>query len=149
MCCPGEVTTLGWILEPDGKLNPLVLDAKPARLTLETIGDTEWVLRSWELKEPAPKQPTITLMFKDGRFVGSSGCNNYFAPAKEGTMPGDVEVGPVGTTRKSCPDNEMAVERRFLDELARVRKFGFFVTQLALTWEKAGVWKTMLFDKRR
>jgi heat shock protein HslJ len=148
-CCPGEVTTLGWTLEPGGKLNPLTVNAPLARLTLETIGETEWVLHSWDSKEPAPKQPTITLMFKDGRFAGSSGCNNYFAPAKAGTMPGDVEVGPVGTTRKSCPDKEMAVERRFLDQLTRVRKFGFLATRLALTWEKEGVWKTMLFDKRR
>jgi heat shock protein HslJ len=147
MCCPGEVTTRWWTLDPGGKLNPLIVTAKPARLTLETIGNTEWVLRSWDLKAPAPKQPTVTLIFKDGRFTGSSGCNNYFAPAKEGKIPGDVEVGPVGTTRKSCPGKEMSVERRFLNQLVRVRKFGFMVTQLALSWEKDGVWKTMLFDK--
>ncbi len=149
MCCPGEVTSLGWTLEPDGKLKPVMVNAKPERLTLETIGNMEWVLRSWDLREPAPKQPAVTLIFKDGRFTGSSGCNNYFAPAKEGTMPGDVEVGPVGATRKSCPNKEMAVERRFLDQLARVKKFSFLVTQLALTWEKEGVWKTMLFYKQR
>ena len=148
MCCPGEVITLGWNLEPDGKLNPFIVTAKSERLTLETIGNTEWVLRSWNFKEPAPKQPTITLIFKDGRFTGSSGCNNYFAPAKEnGSLPGDVEIGPAGTTRKSCPEKEMAVERRFLDQLVHVRKFGFLVTQLALSWEKEGVWKTMLFYK--
>ena len=118
-------------------------------MTLETIGNTEWVLRSWDFKQPAPTHPVVTLIFKDGRFTGSSGCNNYFAPAKEGNMPGDVEVGPAGTTRKSCPDNEMSVETRFLDQLARVKKFGFLVTQLALSWEKEGVWKTMLFDKRQ
>lgn len=150
MCCPGEVTTLGWTLEPNGKLDPFIVTAKPQRLTLETLGNTAWVLRSWDFKDPAPKQPTVTLIFKDGRFTGSSGCNNYFAPAKEkGNMPGDVEVGPAGTTRKSCPNNEMAVERRFLDQLVRVRKFSFLVTQLTLSWEKEGVWETMLFDKRQ
>jgi heat shock protein HslJ len=148
MCCPGEVTTLGWTLEPGGKLNPFIVTAKPERLTLETIGNTEWVLRSWDFKEPAPAQPVVNLFFKDGRFTGSSGCNNYFAPAKERTMPGDVAVGLAGTTRKSCPDKEISVERRFLDQLARVKKFGFLVTQLALSWEKEGVWKTMLFEKR-
>jgi heat shock protein HslJ len=149
MCCPGEVTTRGWTLEPGGTLNPFVVTAKPERLTLGTVGNTEWVLRSWDLKAPAPKQPTVTLIFKDGRFTGSSGCNNYFAPVKEGNIPGDVEIGPAGTTRKSCPNNEMSVERRFLDQLARVKKFSFLATQLALSWEKVGVWKTMLFDKRQ
>jgi heat shock protein HslJ len=148
-CCPGEVTTLGWTLEPSGQLNPLIIiaSASPSRLSLETIGNTEWVLRSWDVKEPAPKQPTVTLVFKAGRFAGSSGCNNYFAPAKDGNMPGDVEVGPAATTRKSCPDNEMSVERRFLDQLSRVKKFGFLVSQLALSWEKEGVWRTMIFEK--
>ena len=148
MCCPGEVTTREWTLEPGGKLNRHAVTAKPARLTLETIGNTEWILRSWDSKQPAPTRPAVTLIFKDGRFTGSSGCNNYFAPAKEGKIPGDVEVGAAGTTRKSCPDNEMSVERRFLEQLVRVRKFGFLVTQLALSWEKDGVWKTMLFDQR-
>jgi heat shock protein HslJ len=149
LCCPGEVTTRGWTLEPGGKLNRYTVTTKPGRLTLETIGNTEWILRSWDSKQSAPKQPTVTLVFKDGRFTGSSGCNNYFAPAKEGNIPGDVEIGPAGTTRKSCPNNEMSVERRFLDQLARVKKFSFLVTQLALSWEKEGVWKTMLFDKRQ
>jgi heat shock protein HslJ len=149
MCCPGEVTTREWTLEPGGKLNRYTVTAKPARLSLETIGNTEWILRSWDSKQPAPTRPAVTLVFKDGRFTGSSGCNNYFAPVKEGKIPGDVEVGAAGTTRKSCPANEMSVERRFLEQLVRVRKFGFLVTQLALSWEKDGVWKTMLFDKRQ
>jgi heat shock protein HslJ len=149
MCCPGEVTTREWTLEPGGKLNRYTVTAKPARLTLETIGNTEWILRSWDSKQPAPTRPAVTLVFKDGRFTGSSGCNNYFAPVKEGKIPGDVEVGALGTTRKSCPASEMSVERRFLEQLVRVRKFGFLVTQLALSWEKDGVWKTMLFDKRQ
>ena len=147
-CCPGEVTTLGWALEPDGKLKPFFVNAKPERLNLETLENTEWVLRSWVFKEPAPKQPIVTLMFKDGRFTGSSGCNNYFASAKDGKIPGDVEMGPAGTTRKACPNRAMSVEKRFLDQLVRVKKFGFLATQLALTWEKEGVWQTMLFDKQ-
>jgi heat shock protein HslJ len=148
-CCPGEVTTLGWILEPGSKLKPFIVTVRPSRLSLETLGKTEWVLRSWDLKESPPKQPMVTLVFRDGRFTGSSGCNNYFASAKEGKIPGDVEVGAAAATRKSCPENEMAVERRFLDQLVRVKKFGFLVTRLALSWERDGVWKTMLFDKRQ
>jgi heat shock protein HslJ len=148
-CCPGEVTTLGWTLEPGGKLKPFITTVGSSRLRLETLGKTEWVLRSWDLKESPLKQPVVTLVFRDGRFTGSSGCNHYFAPAKEGSIPGDVKVGVAGTTRKSCPGNEMAVERRFLDQLVRVKKFGFLTTRLALSWEKDGVWKTMLFDKRQ
>jgi heat shock protein HslJ len=147
-CCPGEVTTVGWTFEPAGKLKSFIATVRPSRLSLETLGKAEWWLRSWDLKEAPPKQLIVTLVFKDGRFTGSGGCNNYFAPAKEGNIPGDIEVGPASTTRKSCPANEMSVERRFLNQLARVKKFSFLVTGLALSWEKDGVWKTMLFDKR-
>jgi hypothetical protein len=40
MCCPGELTTLGWNVEPNGKLSPFAATAKPERLTLDTIGNT-------------------------------------------------------------------------------------------------------------
>ena len=147
-CCPGEVTTHGSTLKPNGKLNPSMVTDKPGRLTLATIGGAEWVLRAWAIDEPAPEEPEVTLMFKDGRFVGNGGCNRYFAAAKEGDMPGEVIVGPAGATRMACPEPAMAVEARFLEQLGRVKKFGFFVTRLALSYEKDGIWQTMLFERR-
>jgi heat shock protein HslJ len=147
-CCPGEVTTRGWNLDPRGFLNPLIVSNKPERLSLETIAGTQWVLRAWDLEELAPEEPEVNISVQDGRFAGSSGCNRYFAPVKLGDMPGEVSVGPTGSTKMACPEQVMEVEDRFLRQLGSVKKFGFLVGQLALSYEKDGAWGTMLFDGR-
>ena len=147
-CCPGEVVTRRWQLRPDG-LQETQAASPPGRLTLKTIGGTEWVLRAWNLYDAAPADPEVTLAVKDGTFVGGSGCNRYFAAGKLGAMPGDVTVGAVGATRMACPEEQMAVESRFLKQLSAVRKFGFRVGQLALSYEVDGVWGVMLFDAQQ
>jgi heat shock protein HslJ len=144
-CCPGELVTRRWQLRPDG-LQETQAASPPGRLTLETIGGSEWVLRAWNLNDSAPAEPNVTLAVKDGKFVGVSGCNRYFAAVKLGAMPGDVTVGAVGATRMACSEERKAIESRFLKQLAEVKKFGFMVGQLALSYEAAGVWGVMLFD---
>lgn len=146
-CCPGELVTRRWRLGPKGLREPGAA-TKAGRLTLETIAGTEWVLRSWTLADPAPAEPQVTMAFKDGKFAGTAGCNRYFAGVKPGEMPGDATVGLAGATRMMCPPGQMAVEDRFLKQLAGVKKFGFMVGQLALSYETDGVWGAMLFDPR-
>lgn len=147
MCCPGELASRVW--EMGGKGVREILPAtQHGRLSLSTIAGTEWVLRSWAWDEPAPLEPQVTLVFEDGRLAGSAGCNRYFAAAETGASPGDVSVGPAGSTRRACPDPIMAVEDRFLRQLGGVRKFGFMTAQLALTYESNGSRGTMLFARR-
>ena len=146
-CCPGELVTRRWQLGAAGLVETQA-PSKPGRLTLETIAGTEWVLRAWNVNDPAPAKPEVTLALTDGKLAGGAGCNRYFAPAKSGEMPGDVTVGPAGTTRMMCPPDQMAVEHRFLQQLAGVKKFGFMVGQLALSYETDGVSGVMLFDAR-
>ena len=147
MCCPGKVVTRVWTLANDGTLTAVVPSEKPSRLTLETIGGVEWMLKSWDIGDPVPQGARVTLAYKDGRFAGAGGCNQYFAPVKDGDAPGEVIVGPIGATRKSCAEAENAIETRFFEELAHVKKIGFWLTQMALTYETKGVWRTMLFTK--
>lgn len=148
-CCPGEVASLGWTLSPDGTLNPAKASGAAGRLTLETIGGTQWVLRSWQRHESAPSAPEVTLAYQDGRFAGRSGCNRYSAPVRTGDMPGDVVVGPAGTTKMACPGPAMAVEMRFLKQLAGVTKFGFMAGRLMLSYEADGILEVMLFAKKQ
>jgi len=93
-------------------------------------------------------EPEVTLRYEDGRLVGMSGCNNYFTTPQEGETPGDISVGPIGSTQMACPELAMAVESRFLVQLGAVNAFGFMVTQLALSYEKDGASGVMLFDAR-
>ena len=147
MCCPGELVTRGWHLLPGG-LEEFVTSSKSGRLSLETLSGNEWVLRRWTWDEAAPEAPEVTLAFQEGKFVGKSGCNSYFAPATAGEMPGDVDVGPAGSTRMSCPEPAMQIENRFLEQLAAVKKYGFLAGQLALTYQAQGAAEVMLFERR-
>jgi heat shock protein HslJ len=145
-CCPGDLVTRRWRLA-GGRLEeqtPVV----EGRLTPSAIESTEWVLRSWSWDEPAPAEPEPTLVLVGDRIAGDAGCNRYFASVSEGAAPGEISLGAAGTTRMACAPERMAIEDRFLSQLAGVRSFGFMVGQLALTYQRDGVVGVMLFDAR-
>jgi len=145
-CCPGEVTSLGWRLAAAGDLESIAVGGEPFRLSLAILADTEWVLRAWSSGEPAPEEPAVTLSFAEGQLAGHAGCNRYFASARDGEMPGDIIIGPAGATKMACPDPQMAVESRFLAQLAGVTKYSFVVGKLALSYEIEGQYGTMFCE---
>jgi hypothetical protein len=147
-CCPGEVATLGWRLLPEGGLSPIAVREEPGRLSLEMIGDDPWVLREWSWGEAVPEEPEVTLRFDEERLMGSSGCNNYFAAATPGEVPGVVSIGPIGATRMACPEAEMAVEARFLSLLEGVKRYGFLAGGLMLEYATPDDSGLMIFDRR-
>jgi heat shock protein HslJ len=146
-CCPGDLVTRTWELA--GAALKEGTPVKTGRLSIDVLAGPEWVLKAWAWEEAAPAAPEVTLKLDGGRLAGSAGCNGYFAPVKAGGSPGDMRVGPAGSTRKMCPDAEMAVEQRFLDQLAGVTQLRFVAGQLALpytTQDKS--FGVMLFDRR-
>ncbi|MDH4067071.1 MAG: META domain-containing protein, partial [Acidobacteriota bacterium] len=135
-----------WELGADG-----LREAEPTttgRLSIETIAGAEWVLRAWDLDEPAPAAPEVTLMVDGDRLSGSSGCNRYNATVKAGEAPGELSIGPMMSTRMACPEPEMAVETRFGRQMGAVRKMQFVVGRLVLTFEKNGSFGAMAFERR-
>jgi len=146
-CCPGDLVTRTW--ELSGAALKEAAPVKTGRLSLDALAGTEWVLTSWAWDEPAPAAPDVTLTLDGTRVVGSAGCNNYFAQVTPGDSPGGIKIGPAGSTRKMCPEAEMAVEKRFLEQLAGVTQIRFVAGQLALPYARndqtSGV---MLFDRR-
>jgi len=148
MSNPGELNMVGWNLVND-KLVPLQVTTKPRRLSLETISEFAWALTWWSLDEPAPAEPGITLSLKDGNLGGSSGCNSYFMEAKTGAAPGDLSMGPSGGTMKACPEDVMAVEKRYLAQMAGVKRYGFLAGMLALSYEVDGTMGVMLFERQK
>lgn len=146
-CCPGELATRQWELSA----NQLVESNAPARtgrLSLEVIAEATWELRTWDFEDPAPDEPTITLVYDNDRLAGNAGCNQYFAAVKAGDSPGSLQVGPSGTTRMMCPESIMTVEARFLKQFNGVKKFGFMAGQLALSFEMDGKRGMMCFDRQ-
>ena len=74
--------------------------------------------RIWTLVEidGEPFRATATLRFgKGNRINGRAPCNRYFAK-QSGTYP-SFSIGPVGITRRACPD--LASEAKFLHAIER------------------------------
>ena len=146
-CCPGDLVTRTWALS--GAVLKEAAPVKTGRLSLDTLAGTEWVLKSWAWDEPGPAAPEVTLKLDGTRFVGSAGCNNYFAPVEAGDSPGGIKVGPAGSTRKMCPDPAMSAETRFLQQLNGVAQLRFVGGRLALPYTKPDqTFGVMLFERR-
>lgn len=146
MCCPGELATRAWTLHTPGELRPLESSEPTGRLSLDTIAGTDWVLRFWEWNVAAPLEPEVSLRLDGDRIAGTNGCNNYFGTVTAGEAPGDISVGPLGSTRKACLGAASAVESRFMQQMQGVTKYGFMLTRLALTYEVDGRIGVMLFE---
>ena len=142
-CCPGDLATRTFDVR-DGRLveRPAVVSG---RLSLEALAATDWTLTHLGANEPAPRQPVVSLRVDGGRIAGLAGCNNYTAGVSTGVSPGEMTTGAAAATRKMCPPDSMALEARYLRQLAGVRRFGFLAGKLALTWEHEGGTGVMLF----
>lgn len=145
-CCPGELARRHWQLNAH-QLLETEAPAVTGRLSLKVIAGDTWTLRVWGPGEPAPDEQPITLVYDHGRLAGSAGCNRYFASVIPGDNPGDLKIGPSGSTRMMCAEPAMAAEQRFLKQLKGIQKFGFFFGQLALTFATDGRRGTMHFDR--
>jgi heat shock protein HslJ len=67
------------------------------------------------------KQPSLTLEAWQKKAVGYTGCNNFFATY---TLEGEsLSFGPIGATRRACPDPGAHLETSFLSTLERTRRW--------------------------
>ena len=115
-------------------------------VSLDALAGPAWTLREWNVSEPAPATPVVSLTYEAGRFTGSSGCNRYFAAVTVGTSPDQIHVGPAGGTRMACPDPQSSTETRFLEQLGGAQRFGLSAGRLTIEYARAdGSTGTMLF----
>jgi heat shock protein HslJ len=142
-CCPSRIVIRSWTIGVQG------LSESPIRvtgtLTPADIGRRQWILSRFARGEAAPESPEITLTYKQGQFVGHSGCNRYFGQVTAGQMPGDLVVGPIAGTRMACPAEVMDVEQRFLTALESAFKFSYLAGKLALNWREGDTFNSLLF----
>jgi len=139
-CCPSQLASRTWALR-GGRL-VLVEEWIQGTLSLKLLEGREWVLRG-----RGPGEPEVTILFEEGRISGSAGCNRYFSGIEE-TAPGVVEVGALGSTRMACPGGAMKLERRYMERLASVTRYGFQLGDLALSWQSDARSGTLLFAPR-
>ncbi len=145
-CCPGDVVTRGWRPDADGTLAPFDPGIPSSRLSWATLQGSRWVLRSWGGNDPVDPEMKLTLDAGPGRASGDSGCNRFSQSVQDGAAPGEIEFGAAAGTRKACPDPLMTIERRYLGQLAQVKKLGFLGGRLALSYQTAEGWDQMVFE---
>lgn len=146
-CCPSQLATRVWALGSSGLAE--VDSEVTGTLSIEDLGGREWVLTHFNWDDPVPAEPEITLVFEDGRLAGSSGCNRYTAGVEAGETPADLVLGPAAGTRMACPEELMAVETHFLEQLGAVSGFGFLAGKLGLSWNTEDGSGVMLFRPRK
>lgn len=145
-CCPGDVVTRRWVF--DGRqLTEQQSAASATRLSPDVLQGQTWRLASWRHGEPVETATGITLAYTAGKFSGSAGCNRYFASVTAGALPGDIAVGPAGTTRMACADPAVAAaEQRFLDLLQQVQQFSWYAGQLTLSYGQGSAAGVMFLE---
>ncbi len=76
-----------------------------------------------------------------------TGCNRYFVSVEAGDRPGDLQLGPSGSTRMICPEAIMAIEQRFLHQLNGATTFSFMAGQLIVSFSMDGKRGAMHFAR--
>ena len=142
MCCPSHLVEKAWTLS-GGRLQE-VASREEGLLGVATLSGTRWKLvRFGDLDLRAAAEP-IDLAVDEGRVAGSSGCNSY-----SGRMAspggGTITIGPILTTRKSCPRAAMDLEGSFLRAISGARGFGFRMGRLSILYEDGDRSGALLF----
>lgn len=86
----------------------------------QDLAGTSWKVTSYNNGRggvvSASSQTELTANFgEDGQLTGNAGCNDYFGPYE--ADGGNLALGPLGTTRKLCPDEIMEQEAAYLAAL--------------------------------
>jgi heat shock protein HslJ len=97
-------------------------------LSAADLGGSDWILG----ESPGAGETPIELRFEAGRIAGFAGCNRFFADVKD-LGRGAIAVSPAAATRMACPEAAMGRERRFLERLDQVDRFGFRFGDLLLS----------------
>jgi heat shock protein HslJ len=143
-CCPTQVARKTYGYE-GGQFKQLSSEVRGV-LALSMLAANEWQLVEIDGQPlPAGIDPPL-IHFERASVRGFAGCNRFNAPITE-SKPGEVVIGPAAGTKMACPPEKMELEARFLDQLAKVTRYGYVAEQLALTWQDGERSGTLLFRK--
>lgn len=145
-CCPGDIVTRTWHLQDD-QLQEEPLNHEPERLSANILTGSKWTLSGWGFNEPVESGITITLEYSEGKFVGRSACNRYFAEVSAaGDIAGGISVSGVAGTRMACAEDRLTkAEDRYLRALQRVNRISFMAGELVLTWGEGSEFGSLFF----
>jgi hypothetical protein len=132
LCCPTQRVRRVFAAA-DGALRELSLEPR-GRLDVRGLSGTRWQLTRLDAATPVPAGAGIELRFDGDRVAGSGGCNVFQAPVLSGERDA-LEIGPIATTRRACPEPVMQREQRFLAALGRATRLGFWFGRLEIQYD--------------
>jgi heat shock protein HslJ len=143
-CCPTQVARKTYGFE-GGQFKQLSSEVRGV-LALSMLAANEWQLVEIDGQPvPAGVDPPL-VHFERESVRGFAGCNRFNASVTE-SKPGEITIGPAAGTKMACPPEKMDLEARFLEQLAKVNRYGYVAEQLALTWQDGERTGTLLFRK--
>lgn len=131
-CCPSRKQRRAYRL--DAKTLVLARSEDQGRIGLADLEGPVWRLSHLDLGQTLPPGVEVQAQFRTGELSGFAGCNRYGAQVRHGDGPEGVNLVRVISSRKLCPDPQMAVEDRYLAALRKVTGFRFRLGQLALDY---------------
>ena len=106
---------------------------------LVMISDMDWILKALRVEgTPFTLSGDVvsTLRFdENGHVAGNAGCNRYFTEAVFNPTTHHLRLGPIGSTRRSCPSPQNEQEQTFLDALGQIDRLKIDKHTLFLTNE--------------
>jgi heat shock protein HslJ len=89
------------------------------------LAGTSWRLQAYYdvqfFRTPLIETEITATFGADGTVAGSAGCNMYRGPYT--AADGVISVGPLATTRRSCPEPIRAQERAYLAAIERAARY--------------------------
>lgn len=96
-------------------------------------------------EEAIPANSGIYIQFEvDGSIEGHAGCNGFFGSLEQ--RDSGVGVGPLGSTRKACPEPIMSREVTFMDAVQKMASFQSTSDTLNLLDEESDVLAEFVAD---
>jgi len=114
--------------------------AESPMIVNELIG-TEWVLEEIDGRGVADNVQSTLRFDGNDRIIGWGGCNRYFTGFD--SAGNGIKLGPIGSTRRTCPAVVMDQEDRFFQALEKARTIRIEASHLVIDCE--GIKKPLKF----
>ena len=100
----------------------LMIGATPTAAAGETdLSGSAWLVDDVGGRGVVDRARTQIQFLEPGRVAGSTGCNRFFGPVEQDGN--GISFGDLGVTRMACPEALMSQEQRFLEAMAKARRF--------------------------
>ena len=111
-----------------------------SKISLADINGTSWKLVNLNgEQEPVLPDTEITMQIAEDQISGFAGCNDYNSTVSSGAFGlNSVMIGPISTTRKSCPEPVMNQETTYLNRLGNALQWRYDGGYLAVFYKLEG-----------